>query len=61
MGQILWGNEDMKKYASAVIMLVVLCSLAVTGRARIMDKQDLLGLPTIAPSEFQPHPRQCYR
>lgn len=45
----------MKRYFSALVMLVALCSLAVSGRAKIMDHSaDVPGIPSIDPHEFQP-------
>lgn len=39
----------MKKYASAVIMLVVPCGLAGAGRAKIAGSSHELGIPTASP------------
>lgn len=44
----------MRRYASAIIMLVVLCSLAVSGRAMIADKGEIPDLPSISPEGHQP-------
>lgn len=50
----LWsGDEEMKRYASAIIMLVVLCSLAVSGRAMIAVDDDIPGIPSIAPIGYE--------
>ncbi len=44
----------MKRYASAIVMLIVLCSLAVTGRAMITSSdKNAESLPTISPASFQ--------
>jgi len=44
----------MRRYASAIIMLVVLCSLAVSGRAMIAEKDDIPDLPSMSPEGFEP-------
>ena len=44
----------MKRYASAIIMLVVLCSLAVSGRAMITERDDIPDLPSVSPQGFEP-------
>lgn len=44
----------MRRYASAFVMLVVLCSLAVSGRAMITETGDIPDLPAISPEGFQP-------
>lgn len=52
----------MKSYAIALVMLIVLCGLAATGRAKIMGKEDGGGKDAdrhanyalISPEEFQP-------
>lgn len=44
----------MKHYASAILMLVVLCSLAVSGRAMIADKGVIADIPSISPQGHQP-------
>ncbi|HEU4838664.1 MAG TPA: hypothetical protein VFS88_04550 [Micavibrio sp.] len=44
----------MRRYASAIVMLVVLCSLAVSGRAMIADKGEVPDLPSISPEGHQP-------
>lgn len=44
----------MTRYASAFIMLVVLCSLAVSGRAMIVEKDDIPDLPSVSPEGFEP-------
>jgi hypothetical protein len=51
---MLSGDEDMRRYASAIVMLVVLCSLAVSGRAMIADKGEIPDLPSISPEGHQP-------
>lgn len=43
----------MKHFGIAAVMLLVLCTLALTGRARIADKEDVQGLPTISPIDHQ--------
>lgn len=43
----------MKRYGSAIVMLVVLCTLAVSGRARLAEPEDLPGLPSIPPAGHQ--------
>ncbi len=47
------GDEEMRRYASAIIMLVVLCSLAVSGRAMISPPDDIPGIPSIPPQGHQ--------
>lgn len=48
------GEDGMRPYLSAIVMLVVLCGLAVTGRAKIAEKQiDLPGIVAVPPAEFQ--------
>lgn len=50
----LWpGDEEMKRYASAIIMLVVLCGLAVSGRAMIAVDDDIPGIPSIPPAGYE--------
>ena len=44
----------MKRYMSAIVMLIVLCSLAVSGRAKIAEKDDIPDLPSISPEGHQP-------
>ena len=44
----------MRRYASAIIMLVVLCSLAVSGRAMIVEKDDIPDMPSVSPEGFEP-------
>ena len=44
----------MRRYASAIIMLVVMCSLAVSGRAMISEKDDIPDLPSVSPEGFEP-------
>lgn len=45
----------MKRYFSAFAMLIVLCSLAVSGRAKIMEKDiDVPNIPAVDPHEFEP-------
>ena len=44
----------MKRYISAIIMLVALCSLAVSGRAKIADKDDIPGIPSLSPEGHEP-------
>lgn len=47
-------ENTMKKYGSAVIMLVVLCGLAGAGRAKIAGHQADIGVPTISPAGHEP-------
>lgn len=53
MNQGMNGEKTMQKYLSAIVMLVVLCGLAVTARAMIGVKEDLPGLPSMAPEGNQ--------
>lgn len=48
------GDEELKRYLSAIVMLVVLCSLAVSGRAMIAEKDDIPDLPSISPEGHEP-------
>ncbi len=55
------GRSDFQKYGIAVVMLVVLCGLAATGRAKISDnleKESTLAagkkIALVSPEEFQP-------
>lgn len=48
------GLEEMKRYASALFMLVALCSLAVSGRAMIAEKDDIPGIPSMLPEGNEP-------
>ena len=41
-------------YASAFVMLVVLCSLAVSGRAMIAETGEIPDLPSVSPEGFVP-------
>jgi hypothetical protein len=50
MTMMMSGDDDMKRYLSAIVMLVVLCSLAISGRAMIAEKDDIPDLPTISPA-----------
>lgn len=44
----------MKRYASAVFMLVALCSLAISGRATLMaSTADVPGIPSVPPDDFE--------
>ncbi len=47
------GEDEMKRYISAIVMLIVLCSLAVSGRAMIAEKEDIPDLPSISPEGHQ--------
>ncbi|PZQ47839.1 MAG: hypothetical protein DI551_02425 [Micavibrio aeruginosavorus] len=54
----------MKKYASAIVLLIVLCGLAATGRAKIMGNNEdahrsgedkkAASVQTVSPEKFQP-------
>ncbi len=44
----------MKKYGSALIMLVVLCGLAGAGRAKISANHADIGIPTASPAGHEP-------
>jgi len=45
---------DYKSYGIALAMLIVLCSLAITGRAKIMmQTEDIPGIPSISPLEYE--------
>lgn len=44
----------MKPYFGIIVMGLVLCGLAITGRARIATDRDISGIPSIAPDDFQP-------
>ena len=48
------GEEKLKRYLSAIVMFVVLCSLAVSGRAMIAGKDDIPDLPSISPEGHEP-------
>jgi hypothetical protein len=50
---MLSGDQEMKRYLSAIVMLVVLCSLAISGRAKIAEKEDIPDLPSISPQGHQ--------
>ena len=54
MNIILDRQDDMKKYLSAIIMLVVLCGLAGAGRAKISHEEKDLGFPVAASAEHEP-------
>jgi hypothetical protein len=45
------SNDALKKYMSAIIMLIVLCGLAGAGRAKIASHSADLGIPTAPPTE----------
>lgn len=47
------GEEELRRYLSAIIMLVVLCSLAVSGRAMIAEKDDIPDIPSISPEGYE--------
>ncbi len=53
-------TPELKKYLIAVVMLVVLCGLAITGRAKISDRKETDKKPggaeiaLVSPEEFQP-------
>jgi hypothetical protein len=48
------GENEMKRYGSAIIMLIVLCSLAVSGRAMITERDDIPDLPSVSPEGYEP-------
>lgn len=43
----------MKRYVSAIVMLLVLCSLAVSGRAMIAVDDDIPGIPSLPPVGYE--------
>ena len=43
----------MSKYVSAIILLVVSCGLAVTGRAMLAEPRDIPGIVSISPQTHQ--------
>lgn len=47
------GDEELKRYFSAIVMFVVLCSLAVSGRAMIAEKDDIPDIPSISPEGYE--------
>lgn len=47
-------NDTLKKYLSAIIMLVVLCGLAGAGRAKISNNEQDLGIQTASPVGHEP-------
>lgn len=50
----IFNRDTVKKYMAAIVMLFVLCGLAVTGRAKIMDQPEVAGVETISPVGHQP-------
>lgn len=50
----IFNRETVKKYMAAIIMVVLMCGLAVTGRAKIMDQPEVAGVETISPVGHQP-------
>jgi hypothetical protein len=49
-----FNHPSVKKYMAAIVMFVMLCGLAVTGRARVMDQPEVFGVETISPVGHQP-------
>ncbi len=47
------GKEEMQKYISAIVMLVVLCGLAVTGRAKLAEPPDIPGVISASPIDHE--------
>jgi hypothetical protein len=43
---------DFKGWVPVTVMFLALCTLALTGRAKIAEQEDIPGLPSIAPQEF---------